>query len=217
MIRRNKSDDHVDSTHEGGHVDHTRAEHRGDGYDEVGAGYAAEERQRDQYGGINWGAGFFGWLVAIAVTVLLASIIGAIAAAVGASQDVTQAQAESEAGTAGIVAAVVLLVVLMIAYYVGGYVAGRMSRFNGGKQGLAVWVIGLVVTILAVVLGVLFGAQYNILNRVSLPTMPIPTDTLSIAGIITALVVLVGTLLAAMAGGKVGRRYHRKVDHAAYR
>jgi hypothetical protein len=92
-----------------------------------------------------------------------------------------------------------------------------MSRFNGGKQGLAVWVIGLVVTILAVVLGVLFGAQYNILNRVSLPTMPIPTDTLSIAGIITALVVLVGTLLAAMAGGKVGRRYHRKVDHAAYR
>lgn len=210
MIRRSKSDDHIESPHE---ADHDHASH----YDEAAADESAEERQRERFGGVNWGAGFFGWLVAIAVTVLLASILGAIAAAVGSTQEVTQSQAESEAGTIGLVAAILLLAVLMVAYYTGGYVAGRMSRFDGGKQGLAAWGIGLLVTIIAVVLGVVFGSQYNILDRVDLPTMPVPTDTLSLGGVITAVAVLVGTLLAAMAGGKVGRRYHRRVDDAAYR
>ena len=209
MIRRSKSDDNIESTHE---ADQEHTSH----YDGAAAGEIAEVRQRERFGGVNWGAGFFGWLVAIAVTVLLASILGAIAAAVGSTQEVTQSQAESEAGTIGLVAAILLLVVMMIAYYTGGYVAGRMSRFDGGKQGLAVWGIGLLVTIIAVVLGVVFGSQYNILGRVDLPTMPVPTDTLSIGGVITAIAVLVGTLLAAMAGGKVGRRYHRRVDDAAY-
>lgn len=210
MIGRKRADEHVEPTD-----DRTHADHRGD-YDETGAAYAAEGRQREQYGGVNWGAGFFGWLVAVAVAVLLSSIVGAVAAAIGSSQNFSEAQAESEAGTIGIVAAVIFLLVLMIAYYTGGYVAGRMSRFDGGKQGLAVWAIGLLVTIIAVVLGIAFGSQYNILDRVSLPTMPIPTDTLSMGGIIVAIAILVGTLLAAMGGGKVGQRYHRKVDDAAY-
>jgi amino acid transporter len=218
MSRRSRSSDHIESTHDDttSHEAYGDREHIGHDDEAVG-GYAAEERQRDRFGGANWGAGFFGWLVAIAVTVLLASILGAVAAAVGTTQDVTQSQAESEAGTIGLVAAVVLLALLMIAYYIGGYVAGRMSRFDGGKQGLAVWAIGLLVTIIAVVLGVVFGTQYNILERVDLPTMPVPTDTLSVGGVITAVAVLLGTLLAAMAGGKVGQRYHRKVDDAAYR
>ena len=177
----------------------------------------AESRQREEYGGINWGSAFFGWLVAIAVTILLSSIIGAIAAGAGAESNVSQSDAERQAGTIGIIAAVVLLLVLAIGYYAGGYVAGRMSRFDGGKQGLAVWVIGLLVTILAVVLGWIFGEEYNIFDRVSLPRIPLPTDQLTWGGVITGVAVLLGTLLAAMAGGKVGQRYHRKVDDAAYR
>jgi amino acid transporter len=174
------------------------------------------DRQRERFGGINWGAAFFGWLVAVAVAILLTSIAGAVAAAVGYNTSVTQSQAERQAGTIGIAAAVVLLVVLLVAYYTGGYVAGRMSRFDGGKQGLAVWVIGLLVTIAAVLLGVVFGSQYDILNRVNLPTIPVPTEALSWGGAITAAAVVLGTLLAAMAGGKVGQRYHSKVDRAAY-
>jgi hypothetical protein len=172
------------------------------------------DEARDKFGGINWGAAFFGWLVAIALTVLLTSIVGAIAAAVGSSAKLTQSGAERQAGTIGIVAAVVLLLVLLLAYYAGGYVAGRMSRFDGGKQGLGVWLIGLIVTILAVVVGAVFGAQYNILDRVSLPRIPLPTDQLSGGGIIAAVLAIVLTLLAAMAGGKAGRRYHRRVDRA---
>jgi amino acid transporter len=174
-----------------------------------------EAEARDRFGGINWGAAFFGWLVAIALTILLTSIVGAIATAVGSSTNVTQSAAQRQAGTIGIVAAVVLLVVLLVAYYAGGYVAGRMSRFDGGKQGLGVWIIGLAITVIAIVLGVVFGSQYNILDRVSLPRIPLPTDQLSGGGIIAAVLALAVTLLGAIMGGKVGRRYHRKVDRVA--
>ena len=52
---------------------------------------------------------------------------------------------------------------LLVAYYFGGYVAGRMARFNGPRQGLGVWLIGLVVTVALAVAGALFGAEYNVL------------------------------------------------------
>jgi hypothetical protein len=42
----------------------------------------------------------------------------------------------------------------------------------------------------------------------------VSTDQLSWGGIIAAVVILAVTLLAAMAGGKVGHRYHNKVDRA---
>ena len=171
-----------------------------------------EEAQKEKYGGLNLGADFFGWLVAIALTVLLVGVIGAIAAAVGASLNVNQTDAERQAGTFGLATAIALLLTLMIAYYAGGYVAGRMSRFDGGKQGVGVWVIGLLVTLIVVGLGAIFGSQYNVLPRVSVPSIPIPTDTATWGGIITLAAVLLGTLLAAVVGGKVGQRYHTKVD-----
>jgi len=177
----------------------------------------AQEARRDQFGGLNFGAAFFGWLVAIAVGILLTSIIGAIAAGIGSSAQITQSQARQQAGTIGLVAAIVLLAVLMIGYYCGGYVAGRMSRFSGSRQGLGVWLIGLLVTIVAIVLGAVFGQQYDILSRVNLPHLPVSADALSTGGIIAAVVVLVGTLLAALAGGTVGTNYHRRVDRAGYR
>ena len=107
-----------------------------------------------------------------------------------------------------------LLAVLMIGYYSGGYVAGRMSRFSGSRQGLGVWLIGLLVTIVAIVLGGVFGQQYDVLSRVDLPRLPVSLDSLSTAGIVAAVLVLVGTLVAALAGGSVGTHYHRRVDRA---
>jgi hypothetical protein len=205
MSRRDETGDRLDSTRHENADERTRIDHD--------PAYA-EGRRYERFGGTNWGAAFFGWLVAIGVAVLLTSIVSAVAAGVGTSTQVTQSDAERQAGTIGVVAAAVLLAVLMIGYYAGGYVAGRMSRFDGGRQGLAVWVIGLVVTLLAVGLGIVFGSEYNILDRVDLPTMPIPTDTLTWGGAITAAAVILGTLLAAMLGGKVGQRYHRRVDRA---
>ena len=62
-----------------------------------------------------------------------------------------------------------LLFVLGISYYAGGYVAGRMSRFDGGRQGLGVWMIGLVMTGVAMAVGLLTGAELNLLDRVDVP------------------------------------------------
>ncbi len=171
-----------------------------------------EARRRDEYGGTNVGAAFFGWLVAIGMTLILAGILGAIAAAVGSNLDVGLKQAKSSAESIGIGAGIALLVVLMVAYFTGGYVAGRMSRYDGGRQGVAVWLIGLLVTIIVVGVGALAGDQYNIFKRVNLPSLPIPTDSATIGGLIALAVILLGTLLAAFLGGKAGERYHRKID-----
>jgi hypothetical protein len=222
-MRLGRSTSGTTSEHEY-HDDH-HDDHRHDGHfseaDGSGApvydGRHREADARDRFGGTNFGAAFFGWLVTIAMAVLLTSIVGAVATAVGASGEVSRSEAQQEAGTVGVVAAVVLLAVMLIAYYTGGYVAGRMSRYDGGRQGFAVWIIGLAVTLVAVGLGLLLGSEYNLLDRVSVPRLPVPTDQLGLIGIITAVGVLVGTALAAVAGGKVGHRYHDKVDRAAYR
>lgn len=77
--------------------------------------------------------------------------------------------------------------------------------------------IGLLVTLVAVGLGAAFGAQYNILDRVSLPRIPVPTESLTTAGLVTAGGLVLGTLLAAVLGGTVGRRYHSRVNRVARR
>jgi MFS family permease len=173
------------------------------------------ESARERYGGFSFAAAFYGWLVAVALTVLLAGILGAAAAATGSTLNFTPSDAEREAGTVGLATGVALLAILLIGYFAGGYVAGRMSRFDGGRQGLGVWLIGLLVTILVAVLGAVFGTQYDIFQRVSLPSMPIPTEALTFGGVIALVAVVVVTLLAAMIGGKAGQRYHTKVDRAA--
>lgn len=197
--------------HEAGYDRHDEeyVDHRTDAVD-------PDARRREEFGGVNWGASFFGWLIAVAVAVLLSSIVGAVTAAVGANLEVSTADAEGEAGTVGIVAAGVVLLVLVVSYYAGGYVAGRMSRFDGAKQGAAVWLLGLLLTLLAGGLGLLFGSQYDVLARIELPTLGISADTLTLGGVIAVAVILLGTLLAAMGGGKVGQRYHHKVDRAGY-
>jgi MFS family permease len=178
---------------------------------------ARRDHAHEKFGGMNIGAGFFGWLVAVAMTILLISIVGAVLTAIGSSTSITQSEARRQAGTIGIATAVALLVILALAYYFGGYVAGRMSRFDGARQGALVWIIGLVVTVIAAVLGAVFGSQYNLLGRVNLPRLPISADQAGTGGIIAAVAILAVTLLAAILGGKIGNHYHTRVDKAALR
>jgi amino acid transporter len=174
-------------------------------------------RQRDAYGGINWGAAFFGWLVAVGVAVLLTGILAAAGAAIGLTQPSTANQASNtSAETLSLAGAIALLVVLAIAYYCGGYVAGRMSRFDGARQGIGAWVVGLIITILAGVLAAVAGDQYNVVSRANLPRLPIGEQSLTTGGIIATVAILIGTLLFAALGGIAGARYHRKVDRAGF-
>jgi hypothetical protein len=172
-------------------------------------------RQREEFGGINWGSAFFGWLVAVGMAAILLGLLSAAGAAFGLGE-VSESEAESNAETIGIAGGILLILVLGAAYYCGGYVSGRMSRFDGGRQGLAVWALGLAVTIVLAVAGALFGAEYNVLERLNLPRIPVEEGSLTAgAAIALALVVLI-TLLAAMGGGKAGERFHRKVDRVGY-
>jgi hypothetical protein len=173
-------------------------------------------RQRDEYGGLNWGSAFFGWLVAIGVAVILLAILSAAGAAFGFS-DVSESQARANADAIGVVGGILLIAVLAIAYYCGGYVSGRMSRFDGGRQGFGTWAIGLIVTIVLAVAGWIFGSEYNVYEQLGLPRIPVDEGTVTTGAAIALVAVVVITLLAAMGGGKAGERYHWKIDRLAYR
>lgn len=177
------------------------------------------DAEKDQYGGIKVGSAFFGWLTATGTAVLLTAVVAAAGTAVGLATgtDVDQAtsQATSDPTTVGLVGGIFLLVVLFLAYYCGGYVAGRMARFNGAKQGLAVWLWALVIAIIVAAVGAVAGSEFNVLaNLNSFPRIPLGEGDLSTASIIAAVGVAVTSLVGAILGGLAGMRFHRKVDKA---
>ena len=183
-----------------------------------GAARDAVVAQHEHFGGIKWGAAFFGWLSANGLAVILIAIVSAAGVAIGLTDGVTTAdEAASRAGTLGLAGGIALLVVLFLGYLAGGYVAGRMARFDGVKQGLAVWLIGLVVAVLLAAAGAILGARYNVLQQLNLPRIPVDEGTATTAGVITLVAVLVVTLLGAVLGGKLGDRFHRRVDRVGYR
>jgi hypothetical protein len=172
-------------------------------------------RQHEEFGGVNWGAAFFGWLVAIGLGALLVGLLAAMGAAVGLTE-LSDADTVGTAERVGLGGAIALLAALAIAYYCGGYVAGRMSRFDGARQGLGAWLIGLIVTVVLAIAGALLGAQYNVLEQLDLPALPVGDSELASGGALALALVIAGTLLAALVGGKAGEQYHRKVDRAGF-
>ena len=176
-------------------------------------------REEAEYGGVKWGSAFFGWLTATGTAVLLVALLSAAGAAVGlgtlSGAQVAEAQAGEDAETIGLVGGIALLVVLFVAYYCGGYVAGRMARFNGARQGLAVWLWALLVAILVALLAILAGAEFNLLSEVNgFPRVPIEEGDLAAGGVVAATAALVASLAGAVVGGLAGMRFHRKVDRA---
>ena len=171
------------------------------------------ERQRGEYGGFNFGAAFFGWLVAIGIAALLAALLSAAGTAIGLTE-VSDTDTEVSPEALSLVGAVLIVVVLAISYFAGGYVAGRMSRFDGGRQGFGVWALALVVAVLLAIAGAVFGSEYNLFAELDLPRIPIDEGTLATGALITLVLVLALTAVAAIMGGKVGERYHRRVDRA---
>jgi hypothetical protein len=181
-------------------------------YEQRAAVSDTQARQREEHGGFKIGAAFFGWIVAIGLTTILGAVVGGIATAVGASTNLTGQQATQSAGALGIVGAALLIVVLFVAYFGGGYVAGRLARFDGAKNGLGAWLIGLAIAILLAVAAAILGSEFNVLARV--PTVPIPSGSLTLGGLIVLAVVVIASIAGAVLGGKAGERFHRKVDRA---
>jgi amino acid transporter len=166
-------------------------------------------RQHDEFGGINWGSAFFGWLVTVGMAAILIGLLSAAGAAFGLS-DVDDTE------RIGVAGGILLVLVLAAAYYCGGYVSGRMSRFDGARQGIAVWVLGLAVTLVLALAGTLFGAEYNVFEQLNLPRVPVDEGSLTAGAAVALVGVVVVTLGAAMGGGMIGERFHHRVDRVGY-
>lgn len=176
-------------------------------------------RERDGFGGIKFGATFFGWLAATGLAVIVIAILAGAGVAFGlANQDAVDS-ASNNTGTAktvGLVGAIVLLVVLLVAYYCGGYVAGRMARFNGAKQGVAVWIWAIATTLIVALIGWIAGSKFNIFAQLNLPRIPVDEGTVTTAGWIAVAAALLAALVGAVLGGKAGTHYHRKIDRVGF-
>ncbi len=210
--------DHDHNHHEGEHEREGRFERHDREHTATHTGLSAgamsdaRRRQREEFGGINWGAAFFGWLAAAGLGAILTGLVSAAGATLALGEgDVNSGAAE----TIGIAGGIALLVVLVVAYFAGGYVAGRMSRFDGARQGLGVWIVAVVVTLILAAAGAVLGGEYNVLSQLNLPRIPVDEGSVATGALIALAIAVIGTLLAAMAGGKAGERYHRKIDRVA--
>jgi hypothetical protein len=195
------------------------ADHR-EAVDPAAERRAVVGREREAFGGVKIGAAFFGWLTAVGTATLLTALLAATGAALGLGVEDAEAAADDiglAPGAIGWIGAIALLVILFVAYYCGGYVAGRMARFNGMVQGFAVWVWALVIAIVVALLGVLIGSQFDVFANLNIfPRIPVSEGELTVAGIVTVIVVALASLGGAILGGKAGTHYHRKVDRAGF-
>ena len=171
-------------------------------------------RQQERFGGMKFGASFFGWLTATGMAVLLTALLAAAGAGVSLATNLDETAADpNKAQTVGLIGAIVLLVIIFLSYFAGGYVAGRMARFNGARQGFGVWLWAVIIAIVVAVLGFVGGTQFNLLAKLNtFPRIPINEGDLTTAGLITAVAVAVVALVGAILGGLAGMSYHRRVD-----
>jgi hypothetical protein len=177
---------------------------------------AVRERQRDRFGGFSWGSDFFGFLSALGLASILTGVLTGAGVAFNLFDQATGSDASSgDAKTIGLGGGIALLLVLAVAWYAGGYVAGRMARFDGGRQGVGVWLWTILVVVVLAVLGAIGGSKYDVFGQLNLPSVPVDGNTLTGAGAAAGVAALLVTLLAAVLGGKVGERFHRKVDRVA--
>jgi hypothetical protein len=176
-------------------------------------------RERERYGGVKVGSAFFGWLTATGMAVLLTAILAAAGVAVGLATgtDLNEAadRAAEKPGTVGLAGGIGLLVIFLIAYYCGGYVAGRMARFNGARQGFAVWIWAVVMAVVVAALVAVGADQYNVLFTLNnFPRIPVDEGSLTTSGVVASVLLALISLVGAVLGGSAGMRFHRKVDRA---
>jgi len=150
-------------------------------------------------------------LVAYGAFAVLAALVGAAATAIGLSSDLSRND-WAQLGTGSAIAAAV---VLLLAYLFGGYVAGRMARRAGLLNGLAVFLLAIV---LIAAVGAIVASQADADTiRTNLRSLGIPTsgtewgDVGTLAGIASLAAMLVGALL----GGVLGERWHSKLTRRA--
>lgn len=164
-------------------------------------GNRSSRRATDHTGraGLSFAAAASGWLASVGLGALLAMVAGALATVVSVP---ASADGTSVVSTGG----ALLMLTVLASYFGGGYVAGRMAARRGGRHGLAVWGIALLVTLALTVLGALVDLELSVLEHFGLPRVAV--DDAAISGLEAAglLAVVLGAPLAGWAGGRTGER-----------
>lgn len=169
---------------------------------------------RQRYGKVDLVASILGMFAALGTLVFLTALFAA-----GAANVELQTNLLNQDGTLDeveIVGAIAAIVVLFVSFLVGGIAAGRMSRYDGGMNGLgtALWFL-LLVTVFAA-LGAWVGEEYNAFALADLPNWVAQVDVedVTTAAIVMSAVAAVVALLGGYLGGRIGDSYNRKVDAA---
>ena len=204
------SDESHDATQDGTHEGRPAGRHEAD----PSTRGDVVAREREEHGGIKVGAAFFGWLTATGMALLLSALVAVTGLLAGEATGNDTATEVSDAldlqvESLGVLGVVVALVIMFVAYFSGGYVAGRMARFDGIKQGVAVWGWAIVMAVVVGVIGAVADNEYD--GGLGLPKVSTDETTTTAAVVAIVLVVLV-SLVGAMLGGLAGMRFHRRVD-----
>ena len=152
-----------------------------------------------------------GVLVAYGAFAVLAALVGAAAAVLGLDNDLSS----NDWARLGTGSAIATAVVLLLAYLFGGYVAGRMARRAGLLNGLAVFLVAIV--LIAVVGAITASLADAETIRGNLRSLGVPAsgaewgDIGTLAGIASLVAMLAGALL----GGVLGERWHSKLTRRA--
>ena len=186
-------------------------------------GYSTETRAdiepeasivRERFGKADLVASILGMFAAVGTLVFLGALFGAGTATIELQTNLlNQDGTLDEVETVGVIAA---MVVLFVSFLVGGIAAGRMSRYDGGMNGMgtALWFL-LLVTIFAA-LGAWVGEEYNAFALADLPNWvsQVDVDNVTTAAIVMSIGSVLVILLGGYLGGRIGDSYNRKVDEA---
>lgn len=168
----------------------------------------------ERYGNSDFLASVIGMFAGFGTLVFLGALIAAGAG--GIDYQLNIINEEGILDEASLVGLIVAAIFVFASFIVGGFAAGRMSRYNGGMNGLGagLWMILLVAIFAA--LGAWVGAEYNAFNRAELPNWfaQIDVDDLTAMAAIASAVLVVATLAGGYIGGRLGETYHTRVDAA---
>ncbi|MDQ3784468.1 MAG: YrzE family protein [Actinomycetota bacterium] len=164
-------------------------------------------------GGVSFWSILTGVVVAFGAFLLLSSIIGGILSVLGIAEG--GIPSGSEAVEAGIGVGIGLVIAQFLSYLWGGYTAGRMARGKGLLNGILVPILAIVVllvlgAIATVVASNVSGVSAQDAQRVQ--ELGLPLGELADIGTATGIGILVAMLLGGTLGGKLGERWHSKLE-----
>ncbi|MEX2586791.1 MAG: hypothetical protein WD602_02185 [Actinomycetota bacterium] len=161
-------------------------------------------------GGVSAWSVLSGTLVAFGAFIVIAAIVGSILAASGVAERGINPQDMQAAGVGSVIG---LVVAQFLAYLWGGYTAGRMARGSGALNGILVAITALVVVVILAGVVALIGPQSGI-ETPDLQTFPLPPGEMNNLATWGGVGVLVAMLLGSGLGGKMGARWHTKMEDA---